>query len=174
MRAPARPGTSTRNYNSLMSSPARSTRSRAGTVSPRKASGESHDDHHGPPPRPVSGANINVVVRCRGRSEREKAENSAVIVSHPSTTEVALALGPLASIENKIYTFDRTFGPEADQQRIYDNVVQPLLNEVSRSAREGRVCDGGGRGLLADDRCWMVTIVPSLRTDRPALERHTP
>ncbi|KAI5858375.1 P-loop containing nucleoside triphosphate hydrolase protein [Tricharina praecox] len=130
MRAPARPGTSTRNYNSLMSSPARSTRSRAGTVSPRKASGESHDDHHGPPPRPVSGANINVVVRCRGRSEREKAENSAVIVSHPSTTEVALALGPLASIENKIYTFDRTFGPEADQQRIYDNVVQPLLNEV--------------------------------------------
>jgi len=133
MRAPARSGISSRNLGgSLLSSPAPSIRSRAATVSPRKASGESRDDHYGPPPRFVSEANINVVVRCRGRSEREKAENSAVIVSHPSTTEVALALGPLASIENKLYTFDRTFGPEADQQRIYDNVVQPLLNEVSR------------------------------------------
>jgi kinesin family protein 11 len=72
-----------------------------------------------------------VVVRCRGRSEREKSENSAVVVSHPSTTEVALSLGPNAAVENKLYTFDRTFGPEADQQRIYDSVVAPLLNEVN-------------------------------------------
>jgi kinesin family protein 11 len=43
-------------------------------------------------------------------------------------------MGPLASAENKIYTFDRTFGPEADQQRIYDNVVAPLLNEVCAGA----------------------------------------
>lgn len=54
-----------------------------------------------------------------------------MVVSHPSTTEVALSLGPNASVENKLYTFDRTFGPEADQQRIYDSVVAPLLNEVS-------------------------------------------
>lgn len=71
-----------------------------------------------------------MVVRCRGRSERERAENSPVVVSNPGTTEVGLALGPLAAAENKLYTFDRTFGPEADQQRIYDNVVAPLLNEV--------------------------------------------
>jgi kinesin family protein 11 len=80
-------------------------------MSPRKASAESQNEGN-------NEANINVIVRCRGRSEREKSENSNVVVSHPSTTEVALALGPLASVENKLYTFDRTFGPDADQQRI--------------------------------------------------------
>lgn len=83
------------------------------------------------PSKSSNEANINVVVRCRGRSDREKSENSAVVVSHPSTSEVALSLGPLATVENKIYSFDRTFGPEADQQKIYDNVVAPLLQEVS-------------------------------------------
>ncbi|KAA8894875.1 P-loop containing nucleoside triphosphate hydrolase protein [Sphaerosporella brunnea] len=125
MRPPARPGTATGRHNnaSLMSSPAPSMRSRAGTVSPSHSRRKAEDE-------PSSEANINVVVRCRGRSEREKAENSSIVVSHPSTTEVALSMGPLASAENKIYTFDRTFGPEADQQRIYDHVVAPLLNEV--------------------------------------------
>ncbi|KAF8541673.1 P-loop containing nucleoside triphosphate hydrolase protein [Trichophaea hybrida] len=128
MRPPVRHGTSSSRNPSLLSSPAPSMsapRSRAGTVSPRKASVESQSQNE-----PNNEANINVIVRCRGRSEREKSENSNVVVSHPSTTEVALALGPLASVENKLYTFDRTFGPDADQQRIYDNVVAPLLNEV--------------------------------------------
>jgi kinesin family protein 11 len=161
MRPPARPATSLSARNAhLTSSPAPSLRSRAGTASPNQARRKAHDDE------PSSEANINVVVRCRGRSEREKAENSAIVVSHPSTTEVALAMGPLASAENKIYTFDRTFGPEADQQRIYDNVVAPLLNEVRKKGRRG--C-----GPMADpwDRCSMGIIVPSLRTARPEPER---
>jgi kinesin family protein 11 len=100
-------------------------RSRAPSASPSQAAKRHADADDG-----RNEANINVVVRCRGRSEREKHENSAVVVSHPSSTEVALSLGPNASMNNKIYTFDRSFGPEADQQRIYDNVVAPYLNEV--------------------------------------------
>lgn len=76
--------------------------------------------------------NINVVVRCRGRSEREIRESSVVVVSTPGGLrgrEIALSMGPLA-LNNKTYSFDRVFGPEADQTMIYDDVVAPMLEEV--------------------------------------------
>ncbi|KAI5803776.1 P-loop containing nucleoside triphosphate hydrolase protein [Geopyxis carbonaria] len=76
--------------------------------------------------------NIQVVVRCRGRSEREKADNSAVIVSMPggiNGAEVALT-DPLSIKDNKLYTFDGAFGPEADQSRMYDKVVEPILKQM--------------------------------------------
>lgn len=75
--------------------------------------------------------NINVVVRCRGRSEREVRENSAVV----ATTEgvkgkvVELSMGPNA-LSNKTYSFDRVFSPAADQSMIFDDVVKPILDEV--------------------------------------------
>lgn len=80
--------------------------------------------------------NINVVVRCRGRSEREIRESSVVVVSTPGGLrgrEIALSMGPLA-LNNKTYSFDRVFGPEADQAMIYDDVVAPMLEEVRNSA----------------------------------------
>ena len=75
--------------------------------------------------------NINVVVRCRGRNERDVRENSAVVV----TTEgakgkaVGLSMGPNA-LSNKTYNFDRVFSPAADQSMIFDDVVKPILEEV--------------------------------------------
>ncbi|CCX30040.1 Similar to Kinesin-like protein bimC; acc. no. P17120 [Pyronema omphalodes CBS 100304] len=142
-------------HPSLLSSPAPSlsARSRAGTVSPtnsRRGGGTKYPES---PTKTYNEANINVVVRCRGRSEREKSENSAVVVSHPSTTEVALSLGPNASVENKLYTFDRTFGPEADQQRIYDSVVAPLLNEVL----EGYNCTVFAYGQTGTGKTYTMT-----------------
>lgn len=80
--------------------------------------------------------NINVVVRCRGRSEREIRESSVVVVSTPGGLrgrDIALSMGPLA-LNNKTYSFDRVFGPEADQAMIYDDVVAPMLEEVRNSA----------------------------------------
>jgi len=80
--------------------------------------------------------NINVVVRCRGRNDREVRENSAVVV----TTEggkgktVGLSMGPNA-LSNKTYSFDRVFSPAADQSMIFDDVVKPILDEVRTSAR---------------------------------------
>ncbi|KAI9654145.1 MAG: kinesin motor protein cin8 [Alyxoria varia] len=75
--------------------------------------------------------NINVVVRCRGRSDRELKENSGVVVSADGVkgSAVELSMGPSA-LSNKRYQFDRVFSPAADQGMVFDEVVQPILNEV--------------------------------------------
>lgn len=76
--------------------------------------------------------NINVVVRCRGRSAREVEENSAVVVGTDGVMgrQVELSMGPNA-LSNKSYAFDRVFSQAADQSMIFDDVVKPILNEVS-------------------------------------------
>lgn len=75
--------------------------------------------------------NINVVVRCRGRNDREVRENSGVVVSTDGVRgkNVDLSMGPSA-LSNKTYHFDKVFSPAADQSMIYEDVVTPLLDEV--------------------------------------------
>lgn len=75
--------------------------------------------------------NINVVVRCRGRNDREVRENSGVVVSTNGIkgTNVELSMGPSA-LSNKTYHFDKVFSPAADQSMIFDEVVAPVLDEV--------------------------------------------
>jgi kinesin family member 11 len=75
--------------------------------------------------------NINVVVRCRGRSEREVRENSGVVVSTNGVKgqNVELSMGPNA-LSNKTYHFDKVFSPAADQAIIFDDVVTPILEEM--------------------------------------------
>lgn len=76
--------------------------------------------------------NINVFVRCRGRNEREVKENSAVVVETEGAKGklVELSMGP-NSLTNKTYNFDRVFSPAADQGMIYEDVVRPILDDVS-------------------------------------------
>lgn len=75
--------------------------------------------------------NINVVVRCRGRNDREVKENSAVVVTSDGVKgkAVELSMGPNA-LSNKTYTFDRVFSPAADQSMVFDDVVKPILDDV--------------------------------------------
>ncbi|KAL2757060.1 hypothetical protein ACRALDRAFT_1075762 [Sodiomyces alcalophilus JCM 7366] len=75
--------------------------------------------------------NINVVVRCRGRNEREIRENSVVVVAADSVKgkQVELSLGP-NSLSDKTYNFDRVFSPAADQSMVFDDVVKPILDEM--------------------------------------------
>jgi kinesin family member 11 len=75
--------------------------------------------------------NIHVVVRCRGRSDREVRENSGVVVSTEGTKGrcVELSMGPNA-LSNKTYYFDKVFSPAADQAMVYEDVVAPILDEV--------------------------------------------
>ncbi len=75
--------------------------------------------------------NINVVVRCRGRSDREVKENSGVVVSVNGLKgrSVELSMGPSA-LSNKTYHFDKVFSPAADQAIIFDDVVKPVLGEM--------------------------------------------
>ncbi|KAJ5580301.1 uncharacterized protein N7459_006286 [Penicillium hispanicum] len=74
---------------------------------------------------------IHVVVRCRGRNEREIKENSGVVLSTEGVSgkTVDLSMGPNA-VSNKIYAFDRVFSPAADQTIVYDEVVSPIVNEM--------------------------------------------
>ena len=82
--------------------------------------------------------NIHVVVRCRGRNEREVRENSGVVVSTEGVRgkSVELAMGPSA-LSNKTFHFDKVFAPAADQAMIFDDVVAPLLNEVGEPRSTG-------------------------------------
>ncbi|KAI1487979.1 P-loop containing nucleoside triphosphate hydrolase protein [Biscogniauxia mediterranea] len=75
--------------------------------------------------------NINVVVRCRGRNEREQKENSAVVVRTDAAKGklVELSMGPNA-LSNKTYNFDRVFSQAADQSMVYEDVVKPILEEM--------------------------------------------
>ncbi|KAI9833904.1 MAG: hypothetical protein M1819_003413 [Sarea resinae] len=75
--------------------------------------------------------NIHVVVRCRGRNDREVRENSGVVVSTAGVKgkSVELSMGPSA-LSNKTYHFDKVFSPAADQAMIYEDVVTPILDEM--------------------------------------------
>ena len=79
--------------------------------------------------------NIHVVVRCRGRNDREVKENSGVVVSTDGVRgkNVELSMGASA-LSNKTYHFDKVFSPAADQSMIYEDVVIPILDEVTFAA----------------------------------------
>lgn len=113
--------------------------------------------------------NIHVVVRCRGRSEREVRENSGVVVSTDGVKgkNVELSMG-LSALSNKTYHFDKVFSPAADQAMVFDDVVTPLLDEV----RIGH-CRNRATSLIRYGRCFKATIALSSLMGRRELAKHT-
>lgn len=109
--------------------------------------------------------NINVVVRCRGRSEREVKENSAVLVNTEGVKGklIELSMGANA-LSHKAYNFDRVFSAAADQRLVFDDTVKPILDEVgtpmkgTRRAATNRRPDAGRVQLhhlcVWTDRHW--------------------
>ena len=128
--------------------PAPSGRSQSGAASPAESMSTNISQSRSPPKqaagalkrkeRDFDGAeggeetNIHVVVRCRGRNDREVRENSGVVVSTDGVKgkNVELSMGPSA-LSNKTYHFDKVFSPAADQSMIYEEVVMPVLDEVN-------------------------------------------
>ena len=106
-------------------SPAESTVSSKVRTPKRKAAVETGQD------MVIEETNINVVVRCRGRSDREVRENSGVVVATDGVKgkKVDLSMGPSA-LSNKTYAFDKVFSPAADQGIMFNEVVSPILDEV--------------------------------------------
>lgn len=100
----------------------------------REGEYESNDNTDIHPKRKELGedTSIHVVVRCRGRNDREIKENSgvSVVTEGVKGKTVELSMGPNA-VSNKAYNFDKVFSPAADQNLVYEDVVVPLLNEVS-------------------------------------------
>lgn len=115
--------------------------------------------------------NINVVVRCRGRSAREVEENSAVVVRTDGVMgkQVELSMGPNA-LSDKSYHFDRVFSQAADQSMIFDDVVKPILNEVRLSPR----IPWGRMANTDHSRCLLASTAPYSLTARLVQARPTP
>lgn len=114
----------------------------------------------------IEETNINVVVRCRGRNEREIRENSNVVVKCGAAKGkvVELLMGSNA-VSDRSYNFDRVFSQAADQNMVFDDTVQPILEEVRLYATM--------LGLVLIFRCSPDTTAQSSPTDRPARERRT-
>ncbi|KAI8319032.1 kinesin-domain-containing protein [Martensiomyces pterosporus] len=74
------------------------------------------------------GTNIQVVVRCRGRNERERKENSPTVIDVPQIRGKEVTVR--GSATTRQYHFDRVFGPQADQELVYREIVSPILDEV--------------------------------------------
>lgn len=95
--------------------------------------------------------NIQVVVRCRGRSAMEISQrtpailstqgavSSSISVETPSTVGsttagMGLSVSTLPysdrSPVSRTYSFDRVFGPEADQTLVFREVAEKALDEV--------------------------------------------
>ncbi|KAJ3060752.1 kinesin motor protein cin8, partial [Podochytrium sp. JEL0797] len=75
--------------------------------------------------------NINVVVRVRPRNQKEIRENSPIALTTNGVRgkELHVKANP-SDLQSKTYSFDKVFGPDADQAMVYDEVVAPILDEV--------------------------------------------
>ncbi|KAK4939883.1 Kinesin-related motor protein [Elasticomyces elasticus] len=126
MRPPPRPNfTQHASMTGRAPSPADSSASSNNSGAGTKRKERDFEEDHG------EETNIHVVVRCRGRNEREVRENSGVVVSTTGVKgkNVELSMGPNA-ISNKTYQFDKVFSPAADQAIIFEDVVAPILSEM--------------------------------------------
>jgi kinesin family protein 11 len=75
-------------------------------------------------------SNINVYVRCRARNEREVKENSGVMLSTKGINGKEVTVHGANSYNDKTYTYDNVFGPESDQEMVFNSVALNVLDEM--------------------------------------------
>ena len=81
--------------------------------------------------------NIQVVVRCRERSQREINAKSPIVVDLPcdtySTSNASITVSPDQQITNlinsKTYIVDQVYGSLADQHLVFEKVALPLFDD---------------------------------------------
>lgn len=80
-------------------------------------------------------SNIQVVVRCRGRTERESNAKSPVVVELPNDNfsvvdpYITINNDKRSVVDSKTYKVDQVYGSQADQGVIFENVALPLFND---------------------------------------------
>ncbi|KAJ3174968.1 kinesin motor protein cin8, partial [Irineochytrium annulatum] len=77
-----------------------------------------------------SNENIHVVVRIRPRNAKELKENSPVFITTAAAQSKELTVRSQGEGGSKTYHFDKVFGPQADQELLFTDVVAPMLDEV--------------------------------------------
>lgn len=73
------------------------------------------------------GVNVQVLLRCRPSNEEEVRINAPqVILCNEVRREVTVA----SKLIDRTFTFDKVFGPQAQQKDLYDQAIFPIVNEV--------------------------------------------
>ncbi|KAM7264573.1 hypothetical protein ACFE04_002256 [Oxalis oulophora] len=77
------------------------------------------------------GVNVQVLLRCRPFSDDELRSNAPqVLTCNEYSREVAVSQNIAGKHIDRVFTFDKVFGPSAQQKDLYDQAVIPIVNEV--------------------------------------------
>ncbi|KAL0666646.1 hypothetical protein Bca4012_029350 [Brassica carinata] len=77
------------------------------------------------------GVNVQVLLRCRPFSDDELRNNAPqVLTCNDLQREVAVSQNIAGKHIDRVFTFDKVFGPSAQQKDLYDQAVVPIVNEV--------------------------------------------
>ncbi|EOY08297.1 hypothetical protein QUC31_010914 [Theobroma cacao] len=77
------------------------------------------------------GVNVQVLLRCRPFSEEELRNNAPQVVTcNEYVREVAVSQNIAGKHIDRVFTFDKVFGPSAQQKDLYEQAVVPIVNEV--------------------------------------------
>ncbi|XP_030926949.1 kinesin-like protein KIN-5C [Quercus lobata] len=77
------------------------------------------------------GVNVQVLLRCRPFSDEELRSNAPQVVScNEYSREVSVSQSIAGKHIDRIFTFDKVFGPSAQQRDLYDQAVIPIVHEV--------------------------------------------
>ncbi|KAH6762178.1 P-loop containing nucleoside triphosphate hydrolases superfamily protein [Perilla frutescens var. hirtella] len=77
------------------------------------------------------GVNVQVLLRCRPFSDDELRNNAPQVVScNDYQREVSVSQSIAGKHIDRVFTFDKVFGPNAQQRDLYEQAVIPIVNEV--------------------------------------------
>ncbi|CAJ1885017.1 unnamed protein product [Sphenostylis stenocarpa] len=77
------------------------------------------------------GVNVQVLLRCRPFSDEELRSNAPQVVTcNEYNREVAVSQSIAGKHIDRVFTFDKVFGPSARQKDLYEQAVTPIVNEV--------------------------------------------
>nr|GMD86786.1 kinesin-like protein KIN-5C [Ipomoea batatas] len=77
------------------------------------------------------GVNVQVLLRCRPFSEDELRNNAPQVVTcNEYQREVAVTQNIAGKHIDRVFTFDKVFGPSAQQRDLYEQAIVPIVNEV--------------------------------------------
>ncbi|KAL3531852.1 hypothetical protein ACH5RR_005373 [Cinchona calisaya] len=75
--------------------------------------------------------NVQVILRCRPLFDDELRMNVVKAVScNESKREVSVLQNVANKQVDRVFTFDKVFGPKAQQRSIYDQAISPIVNDV--------------------------------------------
>ncbi|KAI3447447.1 hypothetical protein Pfo_004112 [Paulownia fortunei] len=77
------------------------------------------------------GVNVQVLLRCRPFSEDELRNNAPQVVTcNEYQREVSVSQNIAGKHIDRVFIFDKVFGPNAQQKDLYEQAVVPIVNEV--------------------------------------------